>query len=213
MKYLYIFLIITIAWLAISLFWYYMPHKFLNINYESINKDVYDLEKPFILVSTHHLNTAEIMIMCNESRKFKQKINIVAHYNIDTVKEILQQFFKELPLFTPYNKINVHHRKKSNTIDKLKKCIDKNESVLMFYFRDQNKSGLYNLIKEKNIPILLAKFTLKNKDKITEKDRDPLYTLNGNYNLEYKLLNEYPKKNKEDFNDHINKELYYQKNI
>lgn len=210
MKYLIFFLIISIIWLAISLFWYYMPHKFLNINYENNNEDIYKLEKPFVIVSTHHLNTAEIMIMCNESRKFKTKINIVAHYNVDGIKEIFQQFFKDLPLFSPYNKVNVHHKKKSNTVDKLKKCIDKKESVLIFYFKDQEKSGLYNLIKDNNIPILLAKFTHKNKNKIKEEDKEPYNTINGNYNLEYKLLENYPKKNKNNFNDYINKELYYQ---
>ena len=99
--YLYILLIFLI-WTIATLLWYFIPHRLLNITYET-NKPIKDFKGPMLVIASHNYPTVDAMIMCNESKYFDKTLNIVSVSDFAEWKE----WFKNLPYYTAYNKINL----------------------------------------------------------------------------------------------------------
>lgn len=178
----------------------------LNVRYTIKGDDPHNIEGPFIIVVSHDFETADIMLMCNETRTFKNKTNIVArkdkNYSFD-------QFFKDFPMFTHYNKIDISEEKKGKTTQKLIDRLNSGENVLLFISRDSQRKGIHYLVQETNIPILYVRIYKKNGKK-RDKTRNWASHLYGQeFIVEYKLDKHHiTTEEPEEFIEYVKKNLY-----
>lgn len=216
-KFISIFLFIF--WIVVSAVWYYKPTSFLNVKY-STNFDLSKLEEPHLIVSSHYYNTVDAMIMCEESRKTKNTVNIVAEFNMSNRKDLYNQFWKSFPIYTSYRKVNLFKGYKNNLVERSVKLLENGEHVLM-YLNDKNKSkGIYHILKSqskiKTLPILFVKIYRKDQDLKKERlDNDFIKSFYGKeFNVEYEIVKDYPiKKEAEDFMKWVKEKLYLKKYV
>ncbi len=189
-KFLKISLMILSLWLFFTLWWYYAPHKMLNVSYKTNKNILEDLDQPVILIVSHTYMTPDIILMCNETRKLKLKTNIISekkeHFNVN-------QFFKDFPMFTHYNRLDIYENKKNNTTKLLTEKLKNKENVLIFFNKDKNNSGIYHILKETKVPILFTKIYRQGEDiKNPPKNKNHLTNIFGNnYNIDYQLVKDY----------------------
>lgn len=182
-----------------------MPHRMLNLRYETKGDDPQKIEGPFVIASSHDFETADIMLMCNEIRNFKKRTNIVAGKGN---RLSVNQFFKDFPLFTHYNKIDVDGDKTGigkMLTDKLKG----GENVLLFLKKETSKKGVYHLLKDSKVPIVFVKIYKKNGQKPDDMRNYPHYLFGEEFIIEYKLEKEYPiEKEPQEFLEYVKERLY-----
>lgn len=187
--FIYLILILIFLRIFFSIWWYYAPHRFLNVTYDNTSDiDISKLDKNYLILSSHDLPTPEIMIMCNESRKSSKQCNIVAFKAWDGITDTFNQFFKDLPLVTPYNRLDIQKGIKNNMTEKIAKKHKEGENVIMFLTKDSKSKGIYYLLKEHKLPVLIAYVRPENKIK----DCSIHYLFNQKFDLKYKLLDRYP---------------------
>ena len=218
---------LLIFWLVISAIWYYNPTSLLNVKYTT-DLDLSELKEPHLIIASHYYNTVDAMIMCGESRKTKNTVNIVAEFNMSNRKDLYNQFWKSFPIYTSYRKINLYKGYKNNLVERSVKLLEKGEHVLM-YLNDKNKSkGIYHILKSFNdnatsagtregtsdnatIPILFVKIYRKDQDLEKERlDNDFVKSFYGKeFNVEYEIVKDYPiKEEPEDFMKWVKERLY-----
>ena len=166
-----------------------MPHRMLNIKYENIGDiDISKLEKNHLIICPHTLPTPEIMVMCNESRKSSKYCNIIAGLSKRKIFNF-EQFFKDFPIMTPYNKMDIDQDTKNNTTKKIVKKYKEGENTIIFLSKKSKSKGIYYLLKEYKIPALIAYVKPVN----TEVNNCNLTTIfNEKFTIEYKKLKSLP---------------------
>lgn len=180
------------VWLFFTLWWYYIPHRMLNVKYDVGGSIPYNIKKPLIIVASHVTETVDIMTMCNETRNFKNTTNIVASKD---PPYSANQIFKDFPLFTHYNRIDIDRDKKNGTVPILiNKVKHKKENILLFVYDYSKQKGLYHIAKATGAPILFVRIYRKDKkDKDDNFRRCRLSNIWGSeYIVEYNLKEEYP---------------------
>lgn len=183
----------------------------LNIKYApNINLEI--LDEPHLIISSHYYNTVDAMIMCEESHKTKKTINIIAEFNLNTSRDLYNQFWKSLPIYTPYRKVNLYKGYKNNLVDKSKNYLNKKEHVLMFLNKKNKSKGVYHILKDTKVPILFVKIYRKDQDlKIERRDNNFISSFYGKeFKVEYNIVKKYDIDNmKEDeFMDWVKNNLY-----
>jgi len=178
----------------------------LNLTYTIKGDDPHNIEEPFILAVSHDFETADIMLMCNETRTFKNKTNIVARKDKNIT---LNQFWKDFPLFTHYNKIDIGEERGTKSSQSLIDKLKKGENVLLFLGRNKERKGIYYLVKETDVPILYVKIYKKNGKK-PDKNRNQITNLYGEeFIVEYKFEKNHPiEKEPQDFVKYVESNLY-----
>jgi hypothetical protein len=197
--------ILILFWVIGSIIWYYKPLCVLDLKCETISdKKIEDFKGPFLIIATHAYYHADSIIVCSESKKSKNKFNIIALRNW---KEPFRQFFREFPLFTSYNKINVDDKIKNNTVEKAIDRIKKNENVVILYAKEKQSKGIYHILKNTKVPILFLTIYKKyNKDNNNIKGET--------FELNYKEVKDYPiDKKPEEFMEWVKSNLYDQNKI
>jgi len=205
--FIYVFVILIILRIFFSLWWYYMPHRMLNVTYDNIGDiDISKLDKNYLIISSHDLPTPEIMIMCNEARKSSKYCNIVAFKSWKGINNVFYQFFKDLPLITPYNRLDLQKGIKNNMTEKIVERYNEGENIIMFLYKDSKSKGIYHLLKEHKLPVIIAYIRPEKEIK-----KDLIQNLvNQNFQIKYKLLDRYPtyKDTPESYIEEIKKILY-----
>jgi 1-acyl-sn-glycerol-3-phosphate acyltransferase len=204
--------ILILFWVIGSIIWYYQPTLFLNIKYNTISdKKIEDFKGPFLIIASHAYCHADSIIVCSESRKSQNKFNIIALRNW---KEPFRQFFREFPLFTSYNKINVDDKIKNNTVEKAVNKIKNNENVVILYPKYKNKKGLYYILEKTKVPILFLRIYKKDKKYIEDykqfkNNKDLINIVNTDFELDYEEVKDYPiDKKPEEFMEWVEDKIY-----
>ena len=205
---MFIFLIIFLffIWIFLSFLWYIMPHKLLNVSYES-NFNLKKLNNPHLIIASHYYNTVDAMVMCNESKKTKKTINIIAEFEYN-----MNQFWKSLPIYTSYRRINLYKGQKNNLVKRSIEYLNKDEHILMFLKKQSNSKGIYHILKEKKVPILFVKIYRKDQDlKLERKNNDRIKGIYGKkFNVDYNIIKDYNIDNmkEEEFMEWIKNNIY-----
>lgn len=187
--FIYIIVILIILRIFFSIWWYYAPHRFLNVTYDNTGDiDISKLDKNYLILSSHDLPTPEIMIMCNETRKSSKYCNIVAMKTTEDMSSMVDQFFKDFPLITPYNRLDIQKGVKNNMTEKIVEKYKNKENIIMFLHRKSKSRGIYYLLKEHKLPVLIAYVRPENE----VKNCNVTSLINQKFNLKYKLLDRYP---------------------
>ena len=205
-----IILICLLLWLLLSLWWYLSPHSMLNVKYKT-NLNLKELDEPHLIIASHYYNTVDAMVMCNESKKTKKTINIVAEFEMNNLKNIFNQFWKSFPIYTAYRKVNLYKGKKNNLVEKSINYLNKGEHVLLFLNNKNKSKGIYHILKEKKVPILFVKIYRKDQDlKEERKDNNFISSFYGkDFKVDYNIVKDYEiNKNKEDFMKWVKSNLY-----
>jgi hypothetical protein len=205
-------IILFSVWLIITLAWYYKPTSFLNIKTKTKSKNkIEDFEGPMLIIATHAYCHADSIIVCNESRKSKNKFNIVARKDWS---QPIEQFFRELPLFTHYNKIDALENQKNNNVEKSVKILSNNENVVFLLQRNKKSTGIYYILEKTKVPILFLRIYKKGEKDIQgfkecTIDKSLLNVINEDFELEYEKIDNYPiDKKPEDFIEWVHQKLY-----
>lgn len=190
-KLIYLVIFILTLWVILSIWWYYMPHRMLNIKYENIGDiDISKLEKNYLIICPHALPTPEIMVMCNESRKSSKYCNIIAEISKNkNINDKFNQFFKDFPIMTPYNKIDIDQDIKNNTTKKIIEKYKEGENTIIFLSKNSKSKGIYYLLKEHKIPALIAYVKPVN-GKVNNCNLTTIF--NEKFTIEYKKLDSLP---------------------
>lgn len=207
-KILLILALILFLRIFFTIWWYYYPHRMLNITYNNIGKiELKNLDENYLIISGHDFSTPEIMIMCNESRKTKNKCNIVAQISKGGFQCFLEQFFKDLPMVTPYNRIDVNKEKRTDTFKKIVERYKQKENIILFLGKDSKSKSIFYLAKEHKMKILIAK--IKPEDENIS--MSPFKLFNNKFDISYEELEKYPteKDTPEDYMKYFKKQLYY----
>lgn len=190
---------LLLFWLIVSLIWYAVPHKLLNIKYTT-NLNLKNLNKPHLIIVSHYYNTVDATIMCNESKKTKNTINIIAEFEINNLGSAFNQFWKSFPIYTPYRKVNLYKGKNNNLVQKSIDYLNKNEHVLIFLKKEKKSKGIYHILKETKVPILFVKIYKKGQDlKLENRDNDTFKGIVGkDFVVDYNIVENYNLEDKKD---------------
>lgn len=188
----------------ISIWWYYSPHTMLNLKYDT-NLDISNLENNYLIICNHKTPTTDIMIMCNETKKLKNKTNIVAWRNTKNFNDKVDQFFKDLPIYTPYTKIDINKSKKNGKTKEIIEKLKNKENVIIFLQEDNKSEGIYHLLKDLNIPILFTKIDFVKGNPDTQN----IFKIFGNkYKVNYERIENYEIKEPKKFMNYVKDKLY-----
>lgn len=208
MLFIYYFIFIfLLLWIMLTLIWYYKPELLLNIKYEiTTDLKIENIEGPVLFLATHTDVYNDLILICGESRKSKNTVNIISR---KIPKSNIEGILQSIPFYTSYNKLLVEENKKNNTVEKCKEKIKNNENILIFLKENCQKSGFYNILKETKIPIVFCRMNRKGY-KITDMKSK---NLNENYGnqiiLEYEIYKNYDLNiEKDKFIKNINDKLY-----
>lgn len=206
-------IIIISMWVILSAIWYYKPTSFLNIKYRTVSKNkIEDFEGPMLIVASHVYCQADNIILCSESNKSKNKFNIIAARK--WLKEPLSQFFREFPLYTSYERIDVYENQKNNTVSKSIDKLNKKENVVFLCSKHTSSKGIYYVLEKTKVPILFLRIYKKDKKNIKDyetanEERNLLNFVNADFDLEYEKVDTYPiDKTPEEFMVWIKEKLY-----
>lgn len=203
---------LLLVWIFFTLWWYYVPHRMLNVRYDVKNREVIDQKVPTIFICNHVTSTADIMIMCNEVKYFDKQTNIVAWKTRDSLLDNVCQFFKDFPMFTRYNRIDIKKGEKNDTTKLLTSVLkEKDENVLVFIHQDSQKKGIYYLAKETKCDIVLVRVYNKSfiqSGSIPDDKESFKYIINGDFLVEYQKLEYDTSKEPEVFMKDIKEKLY-----
>jgi len=196
--FVYFFLVLILPAL-----WCYNPSLLLNVKYEIISDlKIQNIEEPSLFISDHHIQTYDQIIMLTEILKNKNKFNIVSM----SQGFHIQNFFKNLPIFAKYNLLKVYKNKKSNTVKKSIDKIKNKENVLYFMAEKSfNNNGLYHVLKETKVPIVLVKFKeIKTNNKY----------FGRKFTIQYQKINDYTlTEDKSKFMNFVKDKLYENDNL
>lgn len=210
MYYKYI-IIILILYIILSYIWYKKPEIFLNCSYSVKSKlKMEDIQGPVLFIATHNDTYIDLITVCGESKKAKNKINILSAKLSMTNPE---SFLQGLPLFSSYKRLMVYDNKKNNVVEKSIKLLKNKENLLIFLHENNKKSGIYYILKETKVPIVFIRINRENQS-INKKNKGDFYnTFGSKINLEYEYYDEYNINiEKEKFINDIDEKLYL-KNI
>ena len=201
---LFTLLLLILIRIFLTIWWYYSPHTMLNLKYNT-NLDISKLKNNYLIICSHKVPMTEIMIMCNELRKFKNKTNIVAWVDTKKINDKVDQFFKDLPIYTHYNKINIDRYKKNGKTKEIITKLKNDENVIVFLHEDSKSEGIYYLLKDINIPILFTKIKLVEGNSDTQN----LYKVFGNkYKVDYEKIDDYEITESKKFMNYVKNKLY-----
>lgn len=203
-------LLLLFLWLLLSLWWYLAAPSVLNIKYNP-SIDLKELKEPHLIIASHYYNTADAIIMCNESRKTQKTINIVSEYEITNFGSLFNQFWKSFPIYTSYRKLNLYKNQKNNLVNRSIDYLNKQEHILIFLGKDKKSKGIYHILKKKKVPILFVKIYDKKQDlKERRKDNNNLMRLYGSeFNVDYNIVKDYDiDKEPEEFMKWIKNNIY-----
>jgi len=192
-----IIFLILLVYLLIIYLWYLYPSGFFCMEYKNVGKiKLKDLNNgPYLFVVDHEEHPLmSSMIISQELHNHSDKNQ---KYNVVT-KDCNEKFTK-LPYFTKYNIIKV----KGKTVGKCIEKIKNKENVVIFLRKEKSKNtGIYYILKETKIPIVLIKkkiikqpddnsgaILLKYRKAYTELN----YNLYDNYEIEKKEPGEFLK--------------------
>ena len=200
-------LLIFLIWTILTFLWYFIPHRLLNVTYET-NKPIKDFKGPMLVIASHNYPTVDAMIMCNESKYFDKNLNIVAEFT----RGKINQFFKDLPYYTSYRKINIYSDKNNNLTEKCANYLNKKENVLILLQNNKKNKGIYYILKKAKVPILFAKIYKKNigvKKSKSEYCDNFFEIFGGKFQVDYELINDYNlDQSPEDFMNYVKNILY-----
>ena len=179
-----IILILSLVYLLIIYLWYLYPSNFFGIKYKNTGElKLKDLNKgPYLFVVEHEDDAfVDTMVMSQELHNHSNKNQ---KYNLIT-RDCNEKFLK-LPYLSKYNTIKV----KGKTVEK---CIDKiknKENIVIFLRKNIKNKGIYHILKETKIPIVLVKKKLI-KNQVKESRPIIIRYINTQWEINYNLYDNY----------------------
>ena len=162
-----IILAFIISFFILNIMWYYYPNKMFDIDYYT-KDDIKDFDN-CLFVFNHDekifcSQAQDPMIMSNEIRKSGKKFNVVTNFKP----------FKYLPIVKPYNCLF----KGNNTVKNMIEKINNGENGVIFLFSDSKSKGIFYILKNTNVPLVLINKKLGKEGKV-----EIIYKKIEDYNL------------------------------
>tara|TARA_B100002051_G_C16743297_1_gene645751 strand:- start:1527 stop:2123 length:597 start_codon:yes stop_codon:yes gene_type:complete len=180
--------------------------NFINFtlgSYDVNNNILYN--KKQLIVSTHDYEHIDIFIMLDEIIKSNDKVTIVF---ADKLWNRFLYYYLKLRMITNIDFIFVNGGTVSNITD----VLNKDQTVLIYLYRDNLSSGIYYSLKDSLAPLILCKITSDHKNTILDKGSDIFTILYENFNCHYDVdfisYNYNIFKHKKDFMRDIQNKLY-----
>lgn len=142
------------------LYWRFFPCKSIGINYKvTSNLKMSNIQGNAFFICKHEdPQVAEICIMSQEINNRNEKFNILSK------KESLPLKYFEIFNFKLYlTKYEIMWKETGKTTDRTLKKLKNKENVLFFYKKENPGTGIFHVIKNSNVPIILVKYKKINK--------------------------------------------------
>lgn len=199
-KLLYVMLVIVFFFLFIvPTIFCYNPSILMNTKYDIVsNLKMNDINEPAIFAISHDDTVFDQIIMLTEIHKNKNKFNVVSGVSPDWYNE----FCKSLPLFASYSLLKVRKGKSNKIVEKSLDILkNKKENLLMFIERGTNRTGLYHIVKNTDVPVILVSII-----PLEPGRKNPF---NRKFKINYKKLVNYEcKDDPKKFMNHVKKSIY-----
>jgi len=202
-KILIILLVLIILYLTVIYIWYLYPSGFWGIKYKNTGDiKINDLkDNPYLFIIDHSEPAfTDIMIMSEEIHNHSDSDK----FNLISTK--CKGFNANMYYYTKYNIIQTE----GDTVKKSIEKINKKENVVFFFKKHFKGKGIYHVLKQNNIPIVLVKKKLV-KNPNNKELKNEILKYNGmEYEINYELIKDYDIENKngEEFMDWVKEKLF-----
>lgn len=202
-KFFLFLVILCLIYLIAIITWYNYPSSIWGLKYKNTGDlKLKDLNKgPYLFVVDHEDPPhTDIMIMSQEIHNHSNK-----NQKFNLISKKSNNIYSNLIYFTKYNIIET----KGETVKKSLEKIKNNENIVLFFRKEFKGSGIYHILKDTNISIVLVRKNLI-KNTSNKKLENNVFKYKGmEYEIEYELIENYPiEKEPEDFMKWVKNNLY-----
>tara|TARA_Y100000389_G_C17163738_1_gene365690 strand:- start:6 stop:608 length:603 start_codon:yes stop_codon:yes gene_type:complete len=182
--------------------------KFIQFTLSSYDKNKsLKYNKKQLIISTHDYEHIDIFIMLDEIIKSGDKVSIVF---ADKIWNRFLYYYLQLLRITNIDFIFVNEKR--GTVSKMINILNKNQTVLIYLYRNNLSSGIYYTLKQTNSPLILCKIISDHKSTNYDKGFSIVSifynNLNVHYNVNFLNYNYNLYQDKFSFMKNIQKKLY-----
>lgn len=142
-------ILFVLLFYSLNLIWYYYPHEFFDTEYEIKNKDVNinNFNNSLFVYNHNDLEDyqkyKDAMIMTHQIHKSDKSFSLITEY----------PSLKYFPIVKGYDFIF----KGENACDKMINSLKKGNNGIIFLIDKHNNEGIYYILKETKVPLILIK--------------------------------------------------------